>query len=216
MGMLMRSVAKRGPLACYSLFPIPYSLLLALALAACGDEDKTQTEYTASNDKSSTSADDTASQPAAIVRFADSLPHKAPPQVTVPITLAPLGAATARGTGQVKAVGKSTSVSVTLAQAVAGATYEGAVRQGGCQAMGPAVGSLFPVSADSLGAGRATSGLPIAIDSLTGKPHVIVYGRGGRPETCAAIGPPSTTPPPPPSPPQPQNMPYADTTGGGE
>ena len=50
--------------------------------------------------------------------------------------------------------------------------------------------SLFPVSADSLGAGRAISDLPLAIDSLTGKPHVIVYGRGGRPETCAAIGPP--------------------------
>lgn len=216
MGTLTRLGSKRGAIARDSVFPVPRSLLLAVALAACGDEDRTQTEYTASNDKSSTSADDTASQPSAIVRFADTLPHRAPPQVTVPITLAPLGAATVRGMGQAKAVGKATSVSVTLSQGIAGVTYEGAVRQGGCAAMGPTVGSLFPVSADSLGAGRAISDLPIAIDSLTSKPHVIVYGRGGRPETCAGIGPPSTTPPPPPSLPQPQNVPYADTAGGGE
>jgi|GEM_PF-2953595 len=213
MGIFMRSGARRGPIARYPLFPVPCSLPFLLLLLACGDEDRTQTSYTASNDKTSTSADDTAARPARAVPVPDTLPHKAPPQVAVAITLAPLGRATVRGTGQVAAVGKSTSVAVTLSQGIAGATYEGAVRQGGCAAMGPAVGSLFPVSADSLGGGRASSDLPMGIDSLTRKPHVIVYGRGGRPETCAQIGPPSTTPPPPPSPPHPRNVPYADTMG---
>jgi hypothetical protein len=203
MGMLMGMGSRRGI--------VVRGALLAAALAACGDEDRTQTEFTASIDKTSTSADDTAAVPARIVPVPDTLPRKAPPQVTVPITLAPMGNVTVRGTGEVKAVGKATSVSVTLSQALAGATYEGAVRQGGCRAMGPNVASLFPVSADSLGAGRATSDLPMAIDSLIGKPHVIVYGRGGRPEVCAPIGPPSTTPPPPPAPPRPINVPYVDS-----
>ena len=215
MRMLMRKRPRRGISARYSLFPIPYSLLLAFTLAACGDEDKTQTHYTPSNDKSSTSADDTAATPARAVPLPDTLPHRASPQVTVGITLAPLGRATLRGTGQVRAVGKATSATVALSQGIAGVTYEGAVRQGGCAAMGPAVGSLVPVSADSLGNGRATSDLPIPVDSLTARPHVVVYGRGGRPETCAQIGPPSTTPPPP-ARPDVINVPYADTAGGEE
>jgi hypothetical protein len=209
-------LSTRGLIARCSLFPVPCSLLLLLlASAACGDEDKTQTEYTASNDKASTSADDTAVAPARAVPIPDTLPHKAPPQDTVAFALAPLGNALVRGTGQVAATGKSVSVAVSLAQGIHGVTYEGAVRQGGCAAMGPAVGSLFPVSVDSMGMGRAASDLSVPIDSLMSKPHVIVFGRGGRPETCAPIGPPSTTPPPPPSPPRPDNIPYADTIGGG-
>lgn len=208
MGMPTKMGPKRGRIARASLFPIA----CLVVLAACGDEDRTQTEFTASIDKTSTSADDTAAVPARIVAPPDTLPRKAPPQVTVPISLMPMGNVTVRGTGEVKAVGKGTSVDVALSQGIAGATYEGAVRQGGCAAMGPNVASLFPVSADSLGAGRATSDLPMGIDSLIGTPHVIVYGRGGRPEVCAAIGPPSTTPSPPPSPPRPINVPYADST----
>jgi hypothetical protein len=142
----------------------------------------------------------------------DTATQAPPPQGTAAIALAPLGRATVRGSGEVKAVGKATSISVALSQGIAGATYEGAVRQGACAAMGPSVASLFPVTADSLGAGRASSDVNVPIDSLTAKPHVIVYGRGGRPEVCAAIGPPSTTPPAPPSAPKPQNVPYADST----
>jgi hypothetical protein len=203
----------RGADVRYSLVPVPYSLLFVLLAAACGDEDRTQTEFTASIDKTSTSADDTAAVPARAVPVPDTLQQPAPPQVAVGIALAPLGRATLRGSGQVKAVGKATSISVALSQGIAGVTYEGAIRQGGCQAMGPNVASLYPVTADSLGNGRTSSDTPLPIDSLTSKPHVIVYGRGGRPETCAPIGPPSTTPPPPASPPPPQNVPYADTMG---
>jgi hypothetical protein len=211
MRMPMKPTSKRGPIARYCLFPVPCSLAVLLALSACGDEDRTQTDFTASIDKTSTSADDTAAVPARAVPVPDTAEKPPPPQGTVGIALAPLGRATLRGSGEVKAVGKATSISVALSQGIAGATYEGAVRQGGCAAMGATVASLFPVSADSLGAGRASSDVNVPIDSLTAKPHVIVYGRGGRPETCAAIGPPSTTPPPPPAPPRPQNVPYADT-----
>ena len=210
--MQMRMGSSWASFARYSLFPVPYSLALLLS-AACGDEDRTQTEFTASIDKTSTSADDTAAVPARAVPVPDTAERPAPPQVAAAIELAPLGSGTVRGSGQVKAVGKATSVSVALSQAIAGATYEGAIRQGGCQAMGPNVGSLYPVSADSLGNGRASSDVPVPIDSLTARPHVIVYGRGGRPETCAQIGPPSTTPPPPATPPPPHNVPYADTMG---
>ncbi|HEU4882224.1 MAG TPA: hypothetical protein VFT45_08270 [Longimicrobium sp.] len=204
----------RRIIARYFLFPVPCSLAVLLLAAACGDEDRTQTEFTASIDKTSTSADDTAAVPGRAVPVPDTLQQPPPPQGTAAIALAPLGRATLRGSGEVKAVGKATSVSVALSQGIAGVTYEGAIRQGGCAAMGPSVASLFPVSADSLGSGRAQSDVNLPIDSLTAKPHVIVYGRGGRPETCAQIGPPSATPPPPPSAPKPQNVPYADTMGG--
>lgn len=206
--------ARRRLIARYSLFPVPYSLLFVLLLAACGDEDRTQTEFTASIDKTSTSADDTAAVPARAVPVPDTLRQPPPPQGTAAISLAPLGRATLRGSGEVKAVGKASTVSIALSQGIAGTTYEGAIRQGSCAAMGPSVASLLPVSADSLGGGRAQSDVNVPIDSLTSKPHVIVYGPGGRPETCAQIGPPSATPPPPPSAPKPQNVPYADTMGG--
>jgi hypothetical protein len=211
--MLMRKGSKRGLVARDLLFRRCFFVVLLLS-AACGDEDRTQTEFTASIDKTSTSADDTAAVHARAVPVPDTLRQPPPPQVTAPVTLTPLGRATLRGSGEVKAVGKASSVSVALSQGIAGTTYEGAIRQGGCAAMGPGVASLLPVSADSLGSGRAQSDVNLPIDSLTSKPHVIVYGRGGRPETCAQIGSPSTTPPPPPSAPRPQNVPYADTMGG--
>jgi hypothetical protein len=179
---------------------LPHFRTLALPfflLAGCGDEDRTQTEYTPSNDKTSTSSDDTTAVPARAVPWPDTLPAPLPPQDTFAVTLAPLGTARLRGSGQVAAAGTATSVAVTLAQAAGGATYEGAVRQGSCARMGAAVASLVPATADSLGGGRASSDVPVPVDSLTGAPHVLVYGRGGRPEACGAIRPGS---PPPPAP----------------
>lgn len=178
-------------------------LAALLALAACGDEDRTQTDYTASIDKTSTSADDTAAVPARVAPRPDTPAVPLPPQDTFAIALMPLGNATVRGSGQVAAAARSASISVTLANAVRGATYEGAVRQGVCARLGAGVASLFPVSADSLGAGRASSDVPVSIDSLTKSPHVVVYGRGGRPEACAPVRPsaPAALPPPPSAPP---------------
>lgn len=171
---------------------------LLLALAACGDEDKTQTDYTPSNDRTSTSADDTASSPAPAVAVRDTALEKSPPQDTFALTLAPLGTSRVRGSGQVGAAGKASSVSVRLTGGSPGATYEGAIRQGTCGGAGASIASLFPVSADSLGNGQADSDVSVPIDSLTKKPHVVVYGPGGRPVTCGPIpGSPAPRPPGP-------------------
>ncbi|HEX8271516.1 MAG TPA: hypothetical protein VF615_02620 [Longimicrobiaceae bacterium] len=164
------------------------SFLVLLLAAACGDEDRTQTGYTPSNDRTSTSLDDTSAVPARAVPWPDTAPATLPPQDTLGLALAPLGDALVRGSGQVAAVGTSTSISVALTQAMGGATYEGAVRQGSCARFGAAVASLVPATADSLGGGRSSSDVPVPVDSLTGAPHVVVYGRGGRPEACGPIG----------------------------
>jgi hypothetical protein len=176
-----------------------------LALAACGDEDRTQTEYTPSNDKTSTSAGDTAAPVARAVPVRDTAEVPAPPQDSFPLAFAPLGRATARGTGQVAAAGKATAISVSLVQTAPGSTYEGSVRRGVCAGMGATIASLVPVSADSTGRGQAASDVNVPVDSLTGSPHVVAYGRGGRPETCAQI--PSSAPLPTPVPAQPKGGP---------
>ena len=177
------------------------TLALLFLLAGCGDEDRTQTGYTPSNDRTSTSSDDTTAVPARAVAWPDTAPAPLPPQDTLGLALAPLGSAAVRGSGRVAAVGMGTSISVVLAQAAGGATYEGAVRQGNCGRIGPSVAALVPATADTLGAGQASSDVPVPIDSLTGSPHVVVYGRGGRPEACGPVGgaavptPPSDTVP---------------------
>lgn len=190
-------------------------VLALLALAGCGDEDRTQTDYTPSNDYTRTAADDSAVSPAPATAPPDTVPEKAPPQDTFALALAPLGRATVRGTGQVAAAGRATSIFVTLTQGVRGATYEGAVRQGRCDAMGATIASLVPVTADSaMRRGQAASDVSVPLDSLTGAPHVVVYGRGGRPEACAAIARPSSMPPaPPPAPPLQPVRPPQDTSG---
>ncbi|HEX8675494.1 MAG TPA: hypothetical protein VF710_26605, partial [Longimicrobium sp.] len=155
------------------------ALLLA---AACGDEDRAQTEYTPSNDRTSTSVEDSTLVPTRAVAIPDTAEKPDPAQVTLRLALARLGRGLVQGNGEVAAVGKSTSISVALARGAPGATYEGAVRQGDCTKMGSHIASLFPVSADSLGNGRASSDVPVPIDSLTKGRHIVVYGRGGRPE----------------------------------
>lgn len=194
------------------------ALAVLLALGACGDEDRTPAHFTPSNDRASTSAGDSALTPAPAVPVPDTLPWKSPPQDTFAIAFSPLPRALARGTGQVAAAGKATAISVTLAQAAWGQTYEGSVRQGACDAMGASVASLVPVSADSLGAGRAASDIPVPVDSLTKKPHVVVYGRGGRGEACAPIPTAAVRSTPPPRPPvsteRPRPVPPPPDTAG--
>jgi hypothetical protein len=160
---------------------------LLLALAACGDEDRTQTRYTPSADKNSTSADDTTAVPARAIQGPDTVPKAAPPQDTFALALAPLRPAGLRGSGQAAAAGKATAISVTLAEGHPGASYAGAVRRGVCGAMGAEVASLNPVSTDLRGRGQASSDIPVPVDSLTGSPHVMVYGPGGRPEACGVL-----------------------------
>lgn len=171
-------------------------LLALLALAGCGDEDHTQTDYTPSNDRTSTSADDSIVVPARVIPgVADTLPDPLPPRGVVGLALSPLGGSAVRGSGRAASAGTGTAIAVALSGGAGGATYEGAVRQGVCARIGPQVAALVPATADTLGNGRAASDVPVPLDSLTGGPHVVVYGRGGRPEACAAIGAASAPPP---------------------
>ncbi|HEX8211549.1 MAG TPA: hypothetical protein VF584_15360 [Longimicrobium sp.] len=165
-----------------------------LLVAACGDEDRAQTEYTPSNDRASTSLEDSTLVPTRVVAIPDTAEKPPPPQDTLALALTRLGRGLVQGNGEVAAVGKSTSISVALARGAPGATYEGAVRQGDCAKMGSHIASLFPVSADSLGNGRASSDVPVPIDSLTKGRHVVVYGRGGRPEVCGSVSKRSAAP----------------------
>lgn len=163
-------------------------LIMMMILVGCGDEDRTPAQYTPSSDETSTSADDSTLVPARAVPVRDTAPAPPPAPRVIAFALAPLGAGTLRGSGEAASAGSGTSVSVALAQGARGATYQGAVRQGNCARMGAEIASLVPASVDSLGAGRAAGDVPVPIDSLAGAPHVIVYGRGGRPETCGPIG----------------------------
>jgi hypothetical protein len=172
-------------------------LLMLLAAAACGEDDRTQTDYTPSIDKNSVSADDTVATPAPAAPTADdtaALPM--PPQLAFAVPLAPLGPGAVRGAGQVKSVARSTAIATSIAGAVAGATYEGAVRQGVCGRLGATIAGLIPATADSLGAGQSSSDIAVSTDSLTRRPHVIVFGRGGRPEICGPIPARGAAPPP--------------------
>lgn len=172
-------------------------LVVLLALSGCGDEDQTQTEYTPSNDRTATSTDDSTAVPArAVPGVADTLIDPLPPRGTASVALVPLRPNAVRGNGLLASAGGGTSVSVALSGGAAGATYEGAVRQGVCARIGSAVASLVPATADSLGNGQAASDVLVPLDSLTGAPHVVVYGRGGRPEACGAVGARAAPPPP--------------------
>jgi hypothetical protein len=76
---------------------------------------------------------------------------------------------------------------VRLAGGSSHSSYEGAIRLGSCSSMGATVASLNPATADSLGAGRAQTDVPIRMDSLVSTPMVVVYGVGGRPATCGPL-----------------------------
>jgi hypothetical protein len=176
----------------------PYALLalLPIVLAACGDEDRTQTGYTASLDKTSTSSDDTTTVPArAAPGIEDTLPAPPHPPRAAALTLSPLVSDSGAGTGDARSVGNATAVRVALTHGASGVSYAGAIREGGCARMGSTVASLIPATADSLGRAQAASDVPIPLDSLMGTPHVVVYGAGGRPQSCGPIPGSGAAPP---------------------
>jgi hypothetical protein len=169
-------------------------LLAAQGLGRCYDEDRSPTEYTAAAEKSSTSSNDTTTAPAPVVPgVSDTTSDPLPPPRAATVALSPLGQGL-RGTAQLRSSGTATLVFASLSQGKASTSYDGAIRQGRCARMGANVAPLLPVTADSLGGGRAASDVPVPIDSLLGSPHVLVYGKGGRPEACGELGAGAETP----------------------
>ena len=161
------------------------ALLPLLLLTACDAGGSAPREETPANDRVSTSlAVDSAARAASDVSDTTFVPATL---MGTAFLLAPLGPEMPGGDAQLTAKGEQTAAAVSITGGRAGATYEGVVRQGSCARMGSVVAALVPVSADTLGAGRSQSDLPLPIDSLVGTPHVVAYGRGGRPESCGAI-----------------------------
>ena len=162
-------------------------VLVALSLAACGDEDKTGTEGTPSNDRSATSTDD-ANPPLTqmAVDRPDTIVRRGAP-LAMAVALDPLGALALSGQVEVAGKGEASSFAVRLAGGSSHASYEGAIRLGSCSRMGASVASLNPATADSLGSARAQTDVPIRMDSLVATPMVVVYGVGGRPATCGPL-----------------------------
>jgi hypothetical protein len=168
----------------------PQALALAalLALAGCGDENRTQVEATPSIERIATSANDTTAPPAPAAEAplpVPPVPASAPPPL--PLAFAPAGEGGVSGSGTLKATGGATEYSARLRGVPAGATFSGAVRAGSCARVGPTIAWLVPASAGPEGTGSASGDIPVPLDSLVRTPHVVVYGPGGRPATCAPV-----------------------------
>jgi hypothetical protein len=167
-------------------------LALLLALTACGDASRTQSGYVPSNIRIATASSDTivALAPVVLGTPDTAVPPPASPTAAagLEVTLASLGGSPLRGLADLTAIGASTAVATHVLGGHGGATYSGAVRLGTCGAMGASVGSLNPVTADSIGTGASASRLSIPLDSLLRVPTVVVFGPGGRPQVCGEIG----------------------------
>ena len=162
---------------------------LLLATTACMQEKGTPEDYTERIERSSVSAEDTASPPA---RVAD---HIADPPPVLPGSLrtaavvlrartapAPHGAATLRGNGG------TTIVDVRLRGERNGGTYSGGLHRGSCERLGAQVAGVNPVSTDTSGNGRSATIVALPIDTLLAHSHALVFGIGGRPESCGNVG----------------------------
>ena len=102
--------------------------LLLLAVLACGDEDRTQTEYTASLDRTSTSGDDSAAAaPPAAPGAEDTVPAPPPRPVASAFALSPAPADSLAGRGEARNAGSGSAVAVWLEHGAAGQSYAGSV-----------------------------------------------------------------------------------------
>lgn len=165
-------------------------LILGLPLLlGCGEADSTPERFTTAVEKNVLASDDTAPPLTGIAAAALRPPRRRAPAAGLAASFLPYPGSHAGGSAALVSAGGQTRVDVRLSGGRPGIHYHGTIRRGRCQRVGARVASLNSVSADSLGSGRASTDAPVPIDSLAGEPHVLIYGRGGRPETCAFIGP---------------------------
>ena len=119
-----------------------------------------------------------------------------PPAGSNGLSLRPLGGDSSGGAARLRAQGRRTVYSVQLSRAAAGHAYAGEIRLGVCAQPGPSLTSLNPAVVDSAGRGAAAGDVAVPLDSLLSSAHVLVYGRGGRPEVCGEIRPGAPAPAP--------------------
>jgi hypothetical protein len=176
--------------------------LMLLSVMACGGEERARTGATTARDTLTSPLNDTVAALAPVTPTTpDTAARPMPPRMTSTVPLLPAGQLQARGIAQLAALGHRTSVAASLTGAQAGVSYAGDIRGGTCRQVGSRVASLHPVTADSLGGGRASTNISVPMDSLLKVPHVVVYGQGGRPELCGEMpsGDPLAVPSPVPA-----------------
>jgi hypothetical protein len=169
-------------------------LLVAAAalLAACLEEKRTPVDYTERIERTSVSAADTASRPAPVAPSAQDPPVTLPgSDATAEVTIAPLTAGRVHGLLRLRGNGGSTIVDAALTAERGAGTYEGAIHVGPCSRLGARVASLIAVSIDSLGTGRSATFVAFPIDTLLVRRHAVVFGRGGRPDSCGDVAAPT-------------------------
>jgi hypothetical protein len=165
-------------------------ILALLLIVGCGDPDLSRVEETPANVSHARSANNTPTEPAAVVPgVSDTVPAPPPPARAAYVALAPVDRPPLSGEAQLATAGTGTAVTVALREGHDGATYSGAIREGSCARIGSSVASLNPVSTDSAGTGASESSISVPMDSLLGHPHVVVFGPGGRPHACGALRP---------------------------
>lgn len=169
-------------------------LAAVLVVAACNPENQSQYAYTPSSTRVGSMAADTPRLRIVVPAMPDTVAE--PPSFSTALaTLAAPEAPGLRGTAMLRASGTGTAVAVALSDGEPGTHYEGSIRRGTCESLGPQVATLYPASADSTGAGRAASFVDVSLDDLLGSAHAIVHGEGGRSETCGPVRGAAATPP---------------------
>lgn len=167
--------------------PIRLIPVIVLAFVACGEEDVTPERYTPAVEKKALAADDITPELSEIATAGLRPPRRHAPATSLGGSFTGYSGALLSGSAVLAAAGAQTRIDVRLTGGARNGHYEGAVRRGGCERIGPRLAALNPVSVDSVGAGRAVTLVPVPIDSLGASPHVLVFGRGGRPEACAPV-----------------------------
>jgi hypothetical protein len=160
-----------------------------LMCVACSEEKRTPLHFTEATEQTATSIADTATRPRSVIENPqDTLVVPAPSSTgSVTITLTPATSPSLKGSATLKANGNSSIVTVALQSQAGSGTYEGVIYSGRCAQIGPQLTDLHPVTTDSLGKGRSASFINVPLDTLQVRPHVMVYGTGGRRQACGEL-----------------------------
>jgi hypothetical protein len=162
----------------------------AALLTGCMEEKRTPVDYTERIERTSVSAADTAGRPAPVAPTAQDPPATMPgsTSATSEVTLAPLTGGRVHGLLRLRGNGGSTIIDAALTAERGAGTYDGAIHLGECRRLGSRVAALIAVSIDSAGTGRSATFVPLPIDTLLARRHAVVFGRGGRPDSCGDVG----------------------------
>ena len=164
-----------------------WTVLLPLAVLACGGGDEGIETDTAEDAAGTITADSVPGDAPATVDT--SMPGGAQEMGTV--TLQPVGGSAITGEASLSDQAGQTVVVLNLRGATPGGTHQAHIHNGTCQALGQVVAPLQPVAVDSTGFGTSTTSVAQALGTLTGGSFVIsaheAGGSPGAPVSCGTI-----------------------------